>query len=701
MNPQILRFTFFVMMIYATGSALKLDVAASPPSWGNGTHFHGVIDDQWNKSDSDQFANHHARTAAANLNVGEPYTVRVIYFIPNDREPGPNMDAKLDRLIKEIQQFYADQMEAHGVGRKTFRFEADNAGNVVVHRVNGKYNDAYYQNPSTGSWIVWKEIEAQFDLSKNIYLLALDISNGFLNGNANAGIIGLGTGSSLSGQALIPASEFDGAAHELGHGFGLVHGDPSGTQIRTSPNIGDPMISSFCAAEWLDGHRYFNSSPNNDSNYDTDVEMLAPSLAAPPVSIRLRFEVADPDGLHQAQLKVPLSGDFVVTDCKRLSGKRTTVEFVTIRLIGVNTVGFNVMDAHGNFLWREFPIDVASLLPPPEAISIPDPNLAMAIRESVGIASSDAITQLTMLSLVNCVAVNRGITDLTGIEGATNMAELHLWTNSISDISAVAGLTNLRVLHLAHNSISDISPVEGLTNLINLILAHNSISDISPVEGLTNLINLILDGNSISDLSPLIANKGLERGDMVNVVGNPLSYLSIHTHIPILKERGVDINFDIQAHPALLKISGDNQNGAAFASLSQPFLVEAQDENGSALPRISVTFAVARGGGALSTTNAITDENGRAQSTLILGPNLGTNTVEVSATGIKSPATFYAIADSELPPTTADVNSDGLVNVLDLILIASSLGQSGQNDADVNGDKVVSVLGSGIGCGHV
>ena len=64
----------------------------------------------------------------------------------------------------------------------------------------------------------------------------------------------------------------------------------------------------------------------------------------------------------------------------------------------------------------------------------------------------------------------------------------------------------------------------------------------------------------------------------------------------------------------------------------------------------------------------------------------------MSATGIESTATFYAIADSELPLTAGDVNSDGNVNVLDLILIASNLGQSGQNDADVNGDRIVTVL---------
>ena len=74
------------------------------------------------------------------------------------------------------------------------------------------------------------------------------------------------------------------------------------------------------------------------------------------------------------------------------------------------------------------------------------------------------------------------------------------------------------------------------------------------------------------------------------------------------------------------------------------------------------------------------------------GPNLGTNTVEVSATGIASQIAFYAISDTESPPMTADVNNDGVVNILDLVLVSSRFGQSGQNDADVNGDGVVSIL---------
>ena len=145
--------------------------------------------------------------------------------------------------------------------------------------------------------------------------------------------------------------------------------------------------------------------------------------------------------------------------------------------------------------------------------------------------------------------------------------------------------------------------------------------------------------------------------------------------------------------PGLSKSSGDNQTGISGAALPYPFIVEAQDANGSALTGISVTFTVTAGGGTLSTQSTMTDANGRAQSTLILGPNLGTNTVEVSAAGIESTATFYAIADTELPPMTADVNSDGNVNVLDLILIASNLGNAGANlVVDVNGDGVVNIL---------
>ena len=350
------------------------------------------------------------------------------------------------------------------------------------------------------------------------------------------------------------------------------------------------------------------------------------------------------------------------------------------------------------------------------AVDLPDLNLRAAIETVLGKAKGDSITPSEMATLPRLEARDANISDLTGLEGATNLTYLDFWkssvsdlspvagltnlthlgfaaNNAISDVSALVGLTNLTAMWLNGNSISDLSPLAGLTKLTRLGLSKNSISGISALAGLTNLTLLKLDNNSISDLSPLVANTGLGSRTEINVKGNPLSYLSIHTHIPALQSRGVTVEFDNQAHPALLKISGDNQKGASFAPLSQPFVVEAQDENGSALTGISVRFAVTTGGGALSTTITRTDENGRAQSTLTLGPNLGTNAVSVSATGIEGTVTFHAISDTESPPITADVNNDGSVNILDLVVIASALGNQGQNlAADVSGDGVVNIL---------
>ena len=382
------------------------------------------------------------------------------------------------------------------------------------------------------------------------------------------------------------------------------------------------------------------------------------------------------------------------------------------------------------------------------AVAIPDLNLRAAVESALGKPKDDPIAPSEMETLARLEARNANISDLAGLEFAinltslnldgkrgtdgrfinnnsvsdlsplarlTNLTHLTLRSNNISDISALSGLSQLEFLWVEDNSITDISAVTGLTKLTRLDFGSNSITDISPVVGLTNLTSLWFWGNNISDitaatglsnltkiglwdnnisdLSPLVANTGLGSGDTVYVQSNPLSYQSIHTHIPTLQSRGVTVEFDNRPHPALLKISGDNQTGASLVSLSNPLVVEAQDANGSTLAGISVTFSVIEGGGTLNTIITRTNTNGRAQSTLTLGPNMGTNTVQVSAAGIEVPATFHAVSDTEAPSITADVNSDGSVNVLDLILIASELGNAGTNlVTDVNRDRVVSIL---------
>ena len=450
------------------------------------------------------------------------YVVRLIYFIPNDRQPDPKINTKLDALIKDAQQFYADQMEAHGFNRKTFRFEVDENGNALVHHVSGQYDDAYYQDPATGSWIVWNEIAERFDLSKNIYFLVLESSSQYLDGTTNEHsenlILGRAGGNSRNGQALIPAANFHAAIHELGHTFGLSHDSrvyAKRIYTRLAP-ARDWMITSFCAAEWLDVHRYFNPS-QEPINENTSVQMLTPSLAAPPHAIRLRFELADSDGLHQAQLFRPFGDYPSVIACKQLDGKRATVEFVTTDLIGGNTVGLTVIDVNGNFTWHSFPINITDLLPQPEEILIRDPNLASAVREALGLSPGDTITQIDMLRLTNFGVPERQITDLTGLEHAIRLRRLGLGRNQIRDITPLSTMKELTQLYIRENKISHIRPVAELTQLEEFSIEGNLITDITPLSTLSELISLVIQDNPVRDITPLAALANLEYLDITNI----------------------------------------------------------------------------------------------------------------------------------------------------------------------------------------
>ena len=713
-----------------------------------------------------------------------------------------------------MQTFFAEQMEAHGYGNKTFRVETDAQGEPMVHRVDGQHPDNHYSD-YYGS-IVWPDIGGVFNRHTNIYLIVADT----INTNVGEG----GRWGKNAGTAVVGSDvNFTGTAHELGHAFGLWHDFRAGSYLMSyGPGSYDRL--SACHAEFLAVHPYFNPNSLIEEGPPPTIALISPdTYPADSKSIPIRLKASDSDGLHQVILHLgppDLRNSITVRSCRGLGGKKESViEFdydgvipfthnpaysMSTSLLNplVHPIFVEAIDTNGNVseqffflfsdmyqpssqissdtlskisgddqqglpntpLFQPFVIEVrkangftfggmsvsfavtagdgtlsrqitvtdgngrasSTLTLGPNlgtnavevsavgitvsftavavnvlgaAVDIPDPNLRAVVEDALKKAPGTPITTTEMTWLTRLEAPNANISDLTGLEFATNLTSLDLGygggetSHAVKDLSPLADLIQLTWLHLPGKSISDISAVANLTNLTWLNLWGNPISAISPVVGLTNLTDLYLGDNNISDLSPLVANTGLGSGNTVNVQYNPLSYQSIHTHIPTLQRRGVTVEFDNRTHPALLKISGDNQTGAAFTPLFQPFVVEAQDANGSVLTGVSVRFAVTAGGGALSTTTTRTDENGRAQTTLTLGPNLGTNTVQVSAAGIAVPVTFHAVSNMEAPSITADVNGDGSVNILDLVVIASEFGNQGQNlTADVSGDGVVNVL---------
>ncbi len=195
-----------------------------------------------------------------------------------------------------------------------------------------------------------------------------------------------------------------------------------------------------------------------------------------------------------------------------------------------------------------------------QIVEIPDPNLRGAIREALELPDDIPLTQLQLLRLDDLDAGgNRGITELTGLEYASNLKSLSLYRNPIVDISTLAHLTNLegfnlwgchivdltplrnlknlRWIHLGNNEISDISPLSELTNLTYLEIAHNDISDISPLSKLTNLTYLEIAHNEIVDLTPIANLNQLEK---LRIAGNPF-----YDYSPLLELKEVELDIEV------------------------------------------------------------------------------------------------------------------------------------------------------------
>ena len=312
MKTLVVHSVFFAL-IGLMLSPLAVAHASSSPD--DSVHFCAPFDyEQWRRD--------HPRPAGkrlAALNVGEPRTVRMIYFLPNDRPYSQEVVDSMKVMIRRVQTFYAEQMQAHGYGNTTFRFETDTAGEPLVHRVDGQHPDRHYNNNDTTDEVldeIWYgEGPLQFDVLANDYLIVIDNSTGTIETDGSkAGGVNRDLGK-RGGITLVPSSLYFGTvAHELGHTFGLWHDFRDDAYIMS---YGYQDRLSACAAEFLSVHPYFNSdislggetslSKDNFSRRDTSkpstFKMISsPEYPAGSTSVSVRLKVSDAEGLHQVFL---------------------------------------------------------------------------------------------------------------------------------------------------------------------------------------------------------------------------------------------------------------------------------------------------------------------------------------------------------------------------------------------------------------
>ena len=292
------------------------------------------------------------------------FTVRVIYFLPIDTADAPNVDAKIDRMVKSAQKFFANEMEHHGYGRKTFNLETNTKGEIVVHRVKGRFSRAYYQTIDRTK----PELPDQFVNQNNISLIFLEGT--LFHGTLASGICGKGGDwinglTFYSGYALVPASgtcfNTSVIAHELGHTFGLRHNFEDPKYLMGAGND----VLAPCEAEWLSEHHYFNktkilnNAPKVIRTYKPQAELNN--------QIRIKVTLEDSNGLHHAHFYG--NSNIELLGYQSLNGKTDTVEIVVRRPKLRYHTGFHLqpMDLNGNYYIYDIPVK-----PLPESID-PEP----------------------------------------------------------------------------------------------------------------------------------------------------------------------------------------------------------------------------------------------------------------------------------------------------------------------------------------
>ena len=300
----------FLALIGLVLSPMAVSAASSPPA--DSVHFCAFDHEQWRRDHPEP-----AAKRLADLNVGEPRTVRMIYFLPNDRPYRAEVVQRMKDEILRIQTFYAEQMKAHGYGFTTFRVETDPQGEPMVHRVDGRHPESYYAD-DLGP--VFDESEPVVAGDVNIRLIVIDNSTDSILGHGGFGER-LGKN---SGYATVPGGfSFETAAHELGHAFGLEHDFRDGAYIM-SYGPGWNRLSA-CSAEFLSVHPYFNPNTPIEDGPRPTVELISPrTYPAGSRSVPVQFQVNDSGGLHQ----VSLHGLGGLIACRGLDGEKSAlVEF--------------------------------------------------------------------------------------------------------------------------------------------------------------------------------------------------------------------------------------------------------------------------------------------------------------------------------------------------------------------------------------
>ncbi|MYB02448.1 T9SS type A sorting domain-containing protein [Candidatus Poribacteria bacterium] len=314
------------------------------------------------------------------------------------------------------------------------------------------------------------------------------------------------------------------------------------------------------------------------------------------------------------------------------------------------------------------------------------------------------------------------ILDISALAEMTTLTEIYLVGNDITDISSLANLTNLTRLNLSENDISDVSVLAGLPHLKWLAFNHNAVSDVSEIDSLFEDIVIVwhnnpaFPGGGTKIVGPwlwvLVAGERMTDGDALSVASDGRGTEQQVATVGASEGKHVGNNVwtaDTIAPSGnnnigeMLKRQGIGNNGIVYGSATIESPIEQQTR----------LFVGHRDGIRLYLNGDVVYQknSGHWQEgyhvyfpvTLKAGTNVLLAGLDNHPNHVHQwHASFGFDVDTDYTVNAPisrekipayDVNMDGQVNILDLVLVGQFFGVSGPSNAraDVNGDGRVNI----------
>ena len=282
------------------------------------------------------------------------FIVRVVFFQPTD---APDKTAEIRKTMKDVQQFFGDQIFRRHHVFKTFRLEADAAGQIAVHAVKGKRNIEYYRDANRTRDRVLPELPEQFKNQNNSNIIFVGgiqrVDHGL--GGILLGFAVWNFGNRIGGYALLPANHinFNAVVHEVAHTFGVEHNLSTKEDFVMNRVLGHAGFDIH-ETRWLLRSKYFNDNPK-------PINAIPKIMKVHPIrvigenmrTLQVSVDVFSPFGIWQTEIS---RGGILDSD---LSKKETaTFEFNVHLLQGETQVFVRVKDMEGNYDRQRINLDI-------------------------------------------------------------------------------------------------------------------------------------------------------------------------------------------------------------------------------------------------------------------------------------------------------------------------------------------------------